>query len=193
MTEEQRIGELLERYWEGETTLPEERELKAYFSAGEIYPSHREYEPYFTVLLKERQVKAPARFHVGLTAKYWLSAASVAILIVAGWFLQKPATSAPVADNSLNKTTVNTEIPVISSESALTSSLTNKPTPVKTRKTKRIKTVAATADPETQEAVIQIKAALALVSSSLKKTRREVSKGAGHLEAMDLFHRRKGG
>ncbi|MEY4203699.1 MAG: hypothetical protein RL013_1402, partial [Bacteroidota bacterium] len=38
MTEEKRISELLERYWEGETTLSEERELKAYFNKGTIYP-----------------------------------------------------------------------------------------------------------------------------------------------------------
>jgi hypothetical protein len=114
------------------------------------------------------------------------------MLIVAGWFLQKPAKSAPVADNSQNKTKEYTKIPVIGPEPVLTSPSSNKPTPAKTRKTRQIKTVAATVDPETQEALIQVKAALALVSSSLKKTRREVSKGAGHLEAIDLFHKRKG-
>ncbi|MFM7399721.1 MAG: hypothetical protein ACKO4W_02335 [Bacteroidota bacterium] len=193
MTEEKHISELLEKYWEGETSLSEERELKTYFSGGDVYPLHKEYESYFKALVKERQVKAPARFHVGRAAKYWLSAASIALLIVAGWFLQKPATSAPVADNSQKTTTENTKIPVIGPEPVLTSPSGNKPTPAKTRKTRQIKTVAATADPETQEALIQVKAALALVSSSLKKTRREVSKGAGHLEAMDLFHKRKGG
>lgn len=192
MTEEKHISELLEKYWDGETSLFEERELKTYFSGEDIYPSHKEYESYFKTLVKERQVKAPVSFHVGRAAKYWLSAASIAMLIVAGWFLQKPAKSAPVADNSQNKTKEYTKIPVIGPEPVLTSPSSNKPTPAKTRKTRQIKTVAATVDPETQEALIQVKAALALVSSSLKKMRREVSKGAGHLEAIDLFHKRKG-
>jgi hypothetical protein len=113
-----------------------------------VYPFAQGIESYFKALVKERQVKAPARFHVGRAAKYWLSAASIALLIVAGWFLQKPATSAPVADNSQKTTTENTKIPVIGPEPVLTSPSGNKPTPAKTRKTRQIKTVAATADPE---------------------------------------------
>ena len=193
MTEEKYISELLEKYWEGETSLSEERELLAYFSAGKIYPSHREYEPYFTAVRKERQVTAPVRFHVSRSARYWLSAASVALLMIAGWLLQSPAPAETTAGKSLINTTENTALAITSDEPVLASTLTPKPAPVKTRKTRRIKTVAATADPETQEALLQVKAALALVSSSIKKTRREVSKGTGHLEAMDFFHKRKGG
>ena len=193
MTEEKYISELLEKYWEGETSLSEERELQTYFSAGKIYPSHREYEPYFTAVRKERQVSAPVRFHVSRSARYWLAAASVALLIIAGWLLQSPAPDETTAGKSLINTTESTELAMSSDEPVLESTLTKKPAPVKARKTRRIKTVAATADPETQEALLQVKAALALVSSSIKKTRREVSKGTGHLEAMDLFHKRKGG
>jgi hypothetical protein len=65
MTEEKHISELLEKYWDGETSLFEERELKTYFSGEDIYPSHKEYESYFKTLVKERQVKAPVSFHVG--------------------------------------------------------------------------------------------------------------------------------
>ena len=30
------IAELLDRYWEGETSLDEERQLKAYFASGDV-------------------------------------------------------------------------------------------------------------------------------------------------------------
>lgn len=193
MTEEKRISELLERYWEGETTLSEERELKAYFNEGAIYPSHREYEPYFTAVRKERLVQAPARFHISRTVKYWLYAASVAVLLVAGWFIQTPKDNSTMAEESSDAMSTRTEFPVTYEQPVQVKTATDKPAPVKIRKTRRVKTAAATVDPETQEAMIQVKAALALVSSSIKKTRREVSKGTGHLETMDLFHKRKGG
>lgn len=193
MTEEKRISELLERYWEGETTLSEERELKAYFNGEAIYPSHREYEPYFTAVREERLVKAPTRLHINRTVKYWLYAASVAILLVAGWFIHTPEDNRTIAKESSDAMSTRPELPVINKQPVQIKTATDKSEPVKIRKTRRVKTVAATVDPETQEAMIQVKAALALVSSSIKKTRREVSKGTGHLETMDLFHKRKGG
>lgn len=193
MTEEQRISELLERYWEGETTLSEERELKSYFNAGEIHASHGEYAAYFTAVRKEQQVKSPVQFHVGRTARYWLYAASLAILLTAGWWIQwSPHTNPTTVTDPENS--IPREKPAFITEQTVPPvTLTEKKLPVKTGKPKRTRPIAATVDPETQEAVMQVKAALALVSSSLKKTRREVSKGAGHLEAMDLFHKRKGG
>jgi hypothetical protein len=192
MTEEKRISELLERYWEGETTLSEEQALKNYFNAGKIYSSHREYTAYFTAVRKEQQVKSPVRSHVSRTVRYWLYAASLAVLLTAGWWIQwsPEEDTLAVADSARGIPletptgfTEQTAIPVIQAKKKL---------PAKNRKPERTRPVAATVDPETQEAVMHVKAALALVSSSIRKTRREVSKGAGHLEAIDIFHKKKG-
>lgn len=195
MTEEKRISELLERYWEGETTLPEERELKNYFNSGEIYASHRAHKAFFTAIRKEQQVKNASRFHVSRTVKHWLIAASLAMLITAGWWVQISPHTNQMTEADGEKS-ISRETPAFfAGQTVPPVTAAEKKSPVKTRKPKRTRTrpVAASVDPETQEAVKQVKAALALVSSSIRKTRREISKGASHLEAMDIFHQRKGG
>ncbi|MBN8684531.1 MAG: hypothetical protein J0L99_17915 [Chitinophagales bacterium] len=50
------IDTLLDRYWEGECTLEEERQLKAYFS-GPVAPDHRKYAPLFQAIASEQAVQ----------------------------------------------------------------------------------------------------------------------------------------
>jgi len=43
------MNELLEKYFRGETSLTEEKELKHYFSTGNVVPEHEIYRPLFEV------------------------------------------------------------------------------------------------------------------------------------------------
>jgi len=41
------INKLLEKYWEGDSTLSQEAELRAYFQSGNVEESHEAYAPLF--------------------------------------------------------------------------------------------------------------------------------------------------
>lgn len=48
---------LLEKYFEGETTLQEEKELKAYFSSNNVAPYLDVYVPMFTNFQKQKEIQ----------------------------------------------------------------------------------------------------------------------------------------
>lgn len=48
---------LLEKYFEGETTLQEEKELKAYFSSSEVAPQLESYTPMFANFQKQKEIQ----------------------------------------------------------------------------------------------------------------------------------------
>lgn len=80
---------LLEKYFEGETSIAEENELKNYFSSSNVAPNLEQYKPlfgYFTEAKKENFEK-----EVPLISKRqkvaWLSmAASIAVLLGVGTY-----------------------------------------------------------------------------------------------------------
>ena len=41
------IVDLLEKYWEGTSSLQEEQELKDYFAKEQVSPELKEYQPFF--------------------------------------------------------------------------------------------------------------------------------------------------
>jgi len=49
------INQLLEKYWEGESTLEEEQQLKAYFNSSELADEHKEFVPLFQYLKSEKE------------------------------------------------------------------------------------------------------------------------------------------
>ena len=53
---------LIEKYLNGETTLQEEAELKAYFNSGQVDDSLKEYEPLFQFFEQEKQLELSADF-----------------------------------------------------------------------------------------------------------------------------------
>ena len=55
MTKEQ-ITSLLDKYWEAETSVEEEKVLKAYFSSDEIEPTVRQYKTMFAHFEKQADV-----------------------------------------------------------------------------------------------------------------------------------------
>lgn len=87
-----KINKLLEKYLEGETSLEEEKGLKAYFSSGNVAPELKEYQVLFGYFESERQQTPMKKTPKTNKKKYysWFGVAA-SIAIVAGLFLFKPA------------------------------------------------------------------------------------------------------
>jgi len=86
--DEQKIHELLQRYFDGATSLDEERRLQRYFSGGDISDSLKVYLPMFTFFTEERAVEPPkpkavTRIRLSLSILTGI-AASIAILFLVG-------------------------------------------------------------------------------------------------------------
>ena len=86
---EQKIQDLLQRYFDGATSLDEERELQRFFSGGNIPDALKAYQPLFAYFAEERAVDPPARKPAARRIRLNLSiitgiAASIAILFVVG-------------------------------------------------------------------------------------------------------------
>ncbi|MDH7444086.1 hypothetical protein [Aquimarina sp. 2201CG14-23] len=79
------IEKLLEKYFEGETTLSEEKELKVYFT-GESVPSHLErYKDLFQFFSNESHVTAASEVKLSTNRVPWYTwigvAASIALIV----------------------------------------------------------------------------------------------------------------
>ena len=75
---------LLEKYFEGETSISEENELRKYFSSTEILPHLKQYKPMFDYLSVAAAQKLEDKGPVKSKARKltWLSiAASIAVLV----------------------------------------------------------------------------------------------------------------
>jgi len=86
---EQKINELLQRYFDGATTLDEERDLQRYFAQSDVHESLKVYRPMFAFFAEERAVQPPAQNHAARKIRIGLSmitgiAASIAILFMVG-------------------------------------------------------------------------------------------------------------
>ena len=92
---EQKVNELLRRYFEGATSLDEERDLQRYFAGSEIHASLETYRPMFTFFAEERAVEPPAKKAKTSKISLYASiitgiAACIAILFMAGFPKMKP-------------------------------------------------------------------------------------------------------
>ena len=100
------IAVLLEKYWEGETSVEEEANLKQYFNGGAVAEQFREFTPLFayyeaakdTTLSKEFDEKILEQLSgakvISIEKRSWFVsglriAASVLLLITAGYFFNK--------------------------------------------------------------------------------------------------------
>ena len=86
---EQKIEELLRRYFDGATSLDEERELQRYFAESDIPDHLKAYRPMFAYFAEERTVMPPKPKAVVRNIRLGLSiltgvAASIAILFLVG-------------------------------------------------------------------------------------------------------------
>lgn len=81
------IDEVLDRYFEGNTSLKEEEQLRTYFRKGNIDDQYKIYEPMFVLFEKERSTaekpKKKKRFFVYL----WTGVAASLLLITISKFV----------------------------------------------------------------------------------------------------------
>jgi hypothetical protein len=79
------IEKLVEKYFEAETSIAEEKELKAYFSSQNVAPHLEHYKPLFgyAIQAKEEQyaVSIPALSNKK-PLRYWLSIAATVLVLV---------------------------------------------------------------------------------------------------------------
>ncbi len=84
-----RIEKLLENYFQGETNLAEEQELKNYFTSGNVAPNLKQYQSVFGYFSEAKNEKFTKEIVIQNKKKntVWLSiAASVTILLGVGVF-----------------------------------------------------------------------------------------------------------
>ena len=98
-----RIEILIEKYFEGETSIAEEKELKAYFSSLDVAQHLEQYKPVFGYFsqAKQEQFTASIPLKSGKKQKRlaWLSvAASVLVMLGIGFFAYQN-TSEPTQEN----------------------------------------------------------------------------------------------
>lgn len=197
------IAALLDKYWEGETSIAEEQQLKQYFQAGNIDPRLQAFAALFKAIAIEKalafQGNVPMQVRSrNLTWRNWTAAASVALILTAGgwWILHKP-----VENQNLVVVPTPTETPV-TRINTLPDTNTMKPVPGLKRKPgihKRLKAALAHQETpltpkeraEAEKAYAEVKAALALVSSKLNKGRTEAAKNLNHLESLDKVFKKK--
>lgn len=102
---------LLDKYFEGEASLQEERELRSYFNQPNVHPSLRLYQPLFQFLKEEQSRKLDPDFDTRLlkllqieekpvakviSLRVWMARAAAVLLIAASvWW---------ASENLLNKT-----------------------------------------------------------------------------------------
>lgn len=86
-----KIEKLLEKYFEGETTISEEKELKVYFTR-ETVPAHLErYKSLFQYFSEERTITATKDLILKTNKKSWYTWVGVAasVVLIAGLFFAK--------------------------------------------------------------------------------------------------------
>ncbi|HNP32844.1 MAG TPA: hypothetical protein PKN96_06085 [Flavobacterium sp.] len=84
-----RIEKLVEKYFEAETNIAEEKELKDYFASSDVAQHLEQYKPIFgyAVQAKQEQFNAVIPLKIRRKRLVWLSvAASVAVLLGVGLF-----------------------------------------------------------------------------------------------------------
>lgn len=196
MQNSEQIQALLDKYWLGETTLDEERSLKAYF-ATPIDERFRPVAPLFQTLRQEQAVQLERSKVVPLTTRTsvrfrWAVAASIAALLAVGaWWLFRP----PGSSDTLAKAPVMAPAPVaapampaiVATPAAPSLAVEASPAPVRKHTVRPKENPSVQLDPETEKAMAEIKAALSLVSAKLNKGKKAALKDLNHLESIDKF------
>lgn len=83
-----RIEKLIERYFEAETTLAEEREIRAYFAQEEVAPQLEQYRSLFQYVSasKEERYMGEVAIRTRRVPYRWLAVAAVAVMAFGIYF-----------------------------------------------------------------------------------------------------------
>ncbi|MBP1224708.1 hypothetical protein [Flavobacterium sp. 1355] len=93
-----RIENIIEKYFQGETTIAEEKELKAYFSSPDVAQHLEQYKPMFGYFSQVKEQKSTQEIPLQSKKRNvaWLSiAASVVVLLGIGTFMYVSEKNAP--------------------------------------------------------------------------------------------------
>lgn len=201
------IPDLLNRYWEGETTLEEERWLKDFFSTQPVPEQYRHEAKLFRALRAEQSVQMPPSGKIAVSPHpsfrfAWAAAASVALIVVAGiwWWATRPDSAYPEVAQELPAAKSGQEFilqaPAKSAEVAETlQAATPKASKQRRFRPRLLHRQAQKAQQDTYEdpekALAEIKAVLALVSNKINKSKKEIGKGLQEVEAVDILFKKK--
>lgn len=203
------ITDLLNRYWEGETTLEEERWLKDFFSTQPVPEQYRQEAQLFRALRQEQSVQIPAGHNIAVAPHptfrlAWASAASVALLLTAGiwWWVTRPngARAEIAQEMPANKPRQEflVQAPTEPDKTVKPETLqaaTPKTLGFKIFRSRKFQRTPEKAPQDTYEdpekALAEIKAVLALVSNKINKSKKEIGKGLQEVEAVDILFKKK--
>jgi len=77
------INELLDKYFDGKTTLAEEKQLKAYFSSDDVAPELAQFKPLFGYYTIEQKSETQKIFKLNKKSnKQWLWAAATVVIMI---------------------------------------------------------------------------------------------------------------
>lgn len=99
----QYIEQLLDKYFEGETSISEERELKAYFSQSKVAPHLENYRTMFGYFQEAQQVSFPEQKEAKIVPMHkrsnrvWQIAAAIALLLSIWFLLPQPTDDQSIA------------------------------------------------------------------------------------------------
>lgn len=184
------ITELLERYWEGATSLEEEQQLKAYFQGKEVDERLRLYQPLFAALIASKNIQAPA--HLGPNTQLrpkvtsngsfrrLLLAASLTGLLVSAWWWSQQAPNQPELVAAKPPSAAEPAAQALPEPAPVQASIPERKrsSPKRTRFKEEL-------PPE--EAAAIIKSALALVSNKMKRGQSDAEKGMNKVKVLDQF------
>jgi hypothetical protein len=118
-----RIEDILEKYFQGETTIAEENQLKEYFSSSNVAQHLEQYKPMFGYFSQVKQQKSTHEIPLQTKKRNvaWLSiAASVVVLLSIGtYFYVSEKNTAPVVAQSELGTYDNPEEALKATQKAL--------------------------------------------------------------------------
>lgn len=118
-----RIEDILEKYFQGETTIAEEKELKEYFSSSNVAQHLEQYKPMFGYFSQVKQQKSTQNIPLKTKKRNvaWLSiAASVVVLLSIGtYFYVSEKNTTPVVAQSELGTYDNPEEALAATQKAL--------------------------------------------------------------------------
>jgi len=121
-----KIEDILEKYFQGETSIAEENELKEYFSSPNVAQHLEQYQPMFGYFSQVKQQKSTQEIPLFPKSRdkkrnlAWLSiAASVVVLLGIGTYLYSEKNAAPVVAQSELGTYDNPEEALKATQKAL--------------------------------------------------------------------------
>jgi len=215
------IRELLDRYWDGDTTAEEERLLKSFFANDDIPEAYQQEARWFRILQTEQSVAMPDRHRnwglagqkpavrqvsmLGHRVRRASMAAAILLLLTVGswwWTTHEAPAPAPVAANQAPEKRQPQSVPLpepatAAADKTVPRHVAPKPVPRPKPQTPQpqVETkmqpafVGDTCD-DPEEALEEIKAALALVSSKINKSKRTIDKGLQEVEHVDMLIKR---